>query len=81
VKISLIKVGVHEYMDKLFFEHERKKKKKQQQQWYKRKKKKEAPMHGDILKAIMSHTPACHVSIAWKRVVVSSLGRFNKIKH
>jgi len=41
---------------------------------------KEAPMHGDILEAIMSHAPACHVPITWKRAILSSLGRFNKIK-
>jgi hypothetical protein len=41
---------------------------------------KKAPMHGDILEAILSHTPACHVPITWKSAILSSLGRFNKIK-
>jgi hypothetical protein len=47
---------------------------------------KEAPMHGDILEAILSHVPlvdlapACHVSHTWKCAILSSLGRFNKIK-
>jgi hypothetical protein len=41
---------------------------------------KEAPMHGDILEAILSHAPACHVPITWKSAILSSLGRLNKIK-
>jgi hypothetical protein len=41
---------------------------------------KEAPMHGDMLEAILSHAPACHVPITWKHAILSSLGRFNKIK-
>ncbi|XP_057486389.1 F-box/kelch-repeat protein At1g23390-like [Actinidia eriantha] len=46
----------------------------------------EAPIHGDMLEAILSHVPiidlvpASHVSTAWKRAVVSSLRHFNKPK-
>ncbi|XP_059446875.1 F-box/kelch-repeat protein At1g23390-like [Corylus avellana] len=47
---------------------------------------KEAPLHADILEAILSHVPlidlapASRVSGTWKRAVLSSLERFNKIK-
>jgi hypothetical protein len=47
---------------------------------------KEAPLHRDVLEAILSHVPlidlapASHVSGTWKRAVLSSLERFNKVK-
>ncbi|KAB1207877.1 hypothetical protein CJ030_MR7G024239 [Morella rubra] len=50
------------------------------------KKEVEAPIHGDILEAIMSHVPlsdlapACHVSKTWKRAIFSSLRHLNPIK-
>uniref|UniRef100_A0A5B7BR17 F-box domain-containing protein n=1 Tax=Davidia involucrata TaxID=16924 RepID=A0A5B7BR17_DAVIN len=46
----------------------------------------EAPIHGDILEAILSHVPltdlvpASHVSKAWQRAVFSSLQNFNTLK-
>ncbi len=46
----------------------------------------EAPIHGDILEAILSHVPlidlvpACHVSTTWKGAVFSSLKHLNPIK-
>ncbi|KAI4314355.1 hypothetical protein L6164_027273 [Bauhinia variegata] len=46
----------------------------------------EAPIHGDILEAILSHVPltdlvpACHVSKAWKQAVDFSIGHVNPIK-
>ncbi|KAI4314354.1 hypothetical protein L6164_027272 [Bauhinia variegata] len=46
----------------------------------------EAPIHGDMLEAILSHVPltdlvpACHVSKAWKRAVAYSIGHVNPIK-
>ncbi|KAA8533164.1 hypothetical protein F0562_033303 [Nyssa sinensis] len=46
----------------------------------------EAPIHGDILEAILSHVPltdlvpASCVSKAWKRAVFSSLRNFNRLK-
>ncbi|XP_027361311.1 F-box/kelch-repeat protein At1g23390 [Abrus precatorius] len=46
----------------------------------------EAPIHGDILEAILSHVPlihlvpACHVSKAWNRAVFSSIAHVRPIK-
>ncbi|CAJ1931428.1 unnamed protein product [Sphenostylis stenocarpa] len=46
----------------------------------------EAPIHGDILEAILSHVPlihlvpVCHVSNSWKRAVSSSLAHLRPIK-
>ncbi|QCD90652.1 Kelch-type beta propeller [Vigna unguiculata] len=46
----------------------------------------EAPIHGDILEAILSHVPLihlvpiCHVSNSWKRAVSSSLAHLRPIK-
>lgn len=46
----------------------------------------EAPIHGDILEAILTHVPlidlvpACHVSTSWKGAVFSSLRHLNPVK-
>nr|POE97292.1 f-box/kelch-repeat protein [Quercus suber] len=46
----------------------------------------EAPIHGDVLEAILTHVPlidlvrACHVSTSWKGAVFSSLRHLNPVK-